>query len=497
MKIKHIDNSYVTLTAENSKDYNTIEHIKQILTLEKDNWRFNYMIRIGRESKYIFHYENIDDGIKFASGILEIPEIREYLNLPDLDNDLNPEIEQEIDDIIESCNLPYDVYDYQRYAAIKALSNEVKCSLMCTGSGKSLTISLILEYFRRKGLKGVLIVPNINLLTQFANDIKSYNLLDVHKGIVKGGGGNKVKGIKNLNDKTVLITTWQTLVNLDEDFLHSLDFVICDEVHRFSSKCTSQLVLDTKYAKYKLGFTGTLPDAKTAKLTLVGLFGVPENIVSSNDLIQAGRGTPIKIHAIKMIHTADDSVRVGRYMDYIDRVKFISNISKRTQLIAKLSKNLASQQKGSLLVLYTLIEHGELIYKEITGEEPSDLERQHQLGVYYMNGTTKAKDREAIRLAMDVNDTAILVANYSLLSTGVNIKTLRYAVFAAPLKSYTAIVQSLGRGIRVSSNKDVFEVYDMVDHFPGGIRTFVNSHNARKKIYENQKFEWDERKVHL
>lgn len=487
--------------------------LKQILTIEKEGAHFDYMIRIGRKPRYDYYYTDCDDGILVASGIFELPPIQEALDLEPSEfaelyqlknlnyNGNNEKFKNFIKiftELNDELKLPFETRDYQLLAPSIGLTKEIAILKMCTGSGKSLTISLILEYFRRQNLKGALIVPNINLLTQFANDIKSYNLNDLHKTIIKvGGQGKRTRDPNTLQNGEFLLTTWQSLKNLDDELMQSLDFIICDEVHRFSSECTSKLVLDSINAKYKLGFTGSLPASKNSKLTLYGLFGLEFNIIESADLIRLGMGTPIKIHSTKLIHTADNSYEISKYMDYLERVKFLANLDSRNEIISKLAKNLQAKNLGGTLVLYTLIDHGVKIYKGITGEEPSTLERQKELGVFFMEGSVKAKEREEMRQLMDSMSNAIMIANYSLLSTGVNIKSLRYAIFAAPLKSYTAIVQSLGRGIRTAEGKDLFEVYDIVDHFPGGPSTFNNSSRERKKIYASQKFEYVERKVNL
>ena len=67
----------------------------------------------------------------------------------------------------------------------------------------------------------------------------------------------------------------------------------------------------------------------------------------------------------------------------------------------------------------------------------------------------------------------IIVSGYPIMSTGVNIKRLFNIIFASPLKSYTTITQSIGRGLRLHPDKKVFRVFDLVDDFglrkPGGI----------------------------
>lgn len=508
-KLKFLNSSFVQLNFnEMEASQNALKTLKQTLQVERAGWQYDYMVKIGRKSKYdVFYQEFGDYTLVLDSGLLDLPLIQEILQLQASEIEDNPErvmIDEYLEDILESDILPFAPYAYQIEACRKALNKKRKLSLMCTGSGKSLTISLCLEYFRRKGLKGVLVVPNINLLTQFANDIKSYNLNELHSNIITfGGGSKKLKQLKESNSslkaRDLVITTWQSLSKLEPNFFKSIDFIICDEVHKFSSSCTSQLVQDSGFAQYKLGFTGTLPDSKSQKLTLIGLFGMPENIITSSQLIEEGRGTPIHITGVKLKHTAYTAEEFSRYGEYLDKLKVMLNAEGRNQIIANIALQASQRKEGSTLVLFTLIEHGFEIFKEIAsrkglsvGEDTPDLETMKAYGVYFMSGQSSAKDREAIRHLMDEDPEAILVANYALLSTGVNIKSLRYAIFASPVKSGVVVAQSLGRGIRLNEGKQTFNVYDIVDVI-GGSGMFARQYNHRKQIYKKSNFTLDER----
>ena len=505
-KLKFLNSSFVQLNFnEMEASQNALKTLKQTLQVERAGWQYDYMVKIGRKSKYdVFYQEYGENTLVLDSGLLEIPPVRDILQLNEPEVSDNPEIDEYLEDILESDILPFAPYAYQIEACRKALNKKRKLSLMCTGSGKSLTISLCLEYFRRKGLKGVLVVPNINLLTQFANDIKSYNLNELHSNIITfGGGSKKLKQLKESNSSLqagdLVITTWQSLSKLELNFFKSIDFIICDEVHKFSSSCTSQLVQDSGFAQYKLGFTGTLPDSKSQKLTLIGLFGMPENIITSSQLIEEGRGTPIHITGVKLKHTAYTAEEFSRYGEYLDKLKVMLNAEGRNQIIANIALQASQRKEGSTLVLFTLIEHGFEIFKEIAkskgisvGEDTPDLETMKAYGVYFMSGQSSAKDREAIRHLMDEDPEAILVANYALLSTGVNIKSLRYAIFASPVKSGVVVAQSLGRGIRLNEGKQTFNVYDIVDVI-GGSGMFARQYNHRKQIYKKSNFTLDER----
>ena len=365
VRIKTLNSSFVQLNFnEMEASQNALKTLKQTLQVERAGWQYDYMVKIGRKSKYdAFYQEYGENALVLDSGLLDLPPVQDILQLKEPEVPDNPEIDEYLEDILESDILPFAPYAYQIEACRKALNKKRKLSLMCTGSGKSLTISLCLEYFRRKGLKGVLVVPNINLLTQFANDIKSYNLNELHSSIITfGGGSKKLKQLKESNQALkagdLVITTWQSLSKLEPNFFKSIDFVICDEVHKFSSSCTSQLVQDSGFAEYKLGFTGTLPDSKSQKLTLIGLFGMPENIITSSQLIEEGRGTPIHITGVKLKHTAYTAEEFSRYGEYLDKLKVMLNAEARNQIIANIALQASQRKEGSTLVLFTLIEHG-------------------------------------------------------------------------------------------------------------------------------------------
>lgn len=94
----------------------------------------------------------------------------------------------------------------------------------------------------------------------------------------------------------------------------------------------------------------------------------------------------------------------------------------------------------------------------------------------------------------------ILISNYQILSTGVNIRKLHNCIFASPLKAYTTITQSIGRGMRLYEHKKLFNVIDIVDDFgirkPGGI--FWKQYIHRKNTsYNPEEFPIYEKDVEL
>jgi superfamily II DNA or RNA helicase len=388
--------------------------------------------------------------------------------------------ESEVDEYLKSVKLPFQPYDYQINNIKLALTNYKMLFRSCTSSGKSLSISLILNFFRLKGLRGVLIVPNINLLTQFKNDIISYGLDDLANQTLLLGDGHTSDFSTCLT-----ITTWQSMTkevgNLDK---LKLDFMICDEAHRMASECTSDIILKSTGTKIKLGFTGTLPEDAAAKMTLIGLFGLPKTIITSSELIDRGLATPVYIKSLILNYNHEDKRKFRTIESYSEQLKFIKEHEQRSSTITKIIRNCYNNGKNTL-VLFQHTDHGKDIFRrivkdiynidvsdsDIVGKNSLEFQKKHK--ILFMNGEQNSSIREQQRNFMEQTEGTILIGNFAIMGTGINIKRLYFLVFASPLKAFTTISQSLGRLMRKHKDKSKSVVIDIVDNFglrkPGGV----------------------------
>ena len=133
-------------------------------------------------------------------------------------------------------NAPFDIRDYQDRAVRAALSNHRGILLSCTSSGKSLMIYNIIRCIRKQNYKRILlIVPNIMLVDQMYDDFKDYGYENIDNEVERLGGGHEA-----YLDRPVLISTWQSLQNKEEDFFEKYDAVFVDETHRKQSRCVKQ-----------------------------------------------------------------------------------------------------------------------------------------------------------------------------------------------------------------------------------------------------------------
>jgi superfamily II DNA or RNA helicase len=380
-----------------------LKNMFEFLKVERPGAYFEPAVKAGFKSTYEYFASIQNKQLLVMNGHLDL--LKNFnINIEPDDSDYS---ENEIDEFVDSIELPFEPYDFQIKAFKESILNVKQINRMCTGAGKSLTISLMAEFFRKKGKKGLLLVPNINLLTQFKNDIKDYGLIDLYDDTHTIGGGQTERHF----DCTLTISTWQSMMNYKDD-LHLLDYVITDESHRFASDVTAGIIKETVNCKYKWGFTGTIPEDPVQKMELFGLFGLPKTYVRSFELIERGLATPIKINSIIFKYDKNDKNLFKESGNYVKQLKFIKEHEKRNELIVKLMAKIKTT--GNTLCLFQHTDHGKALFidimkklypevevenKNITGKK--SFEFQEQYGIYFLNGEDDAKTREKTRKILE------------------------------------------------------------------------------------------------
>jgi DNA or RNA helicases of superfamily II len=250
MEYKKVNESYYAIQGSKEEHLN----IYNFLKAERSNAKYDRMVQRGFRSRYTYFTRKIinngQETLIVYYGHVQLLHNAKFNILPE--NNATAYTKDEILDFISQYKsiLPFEPYDYQINGIVNGLTNFKLIQQLCTSSGKSLIISMIIEFFRIHNKKGLLIVPNINLLTQFKNDIKSYNLIDLYNEVDILGNGKKSDFTKALT-----ICTWQSLQKIRKDLKDiNPDYIICDEVHRMSSDVTSDILLQSINTKIKLGF---------------------------------------------------------------------------------------------------------------------------------------------------------------------------------------------------------------------------------------------------
>jgi len=391
---------------------------------------------------------------------------------------------KEVVDFIKTLNLPFNPRDYQFIAIMEALHRTRGILLSPTGSGKSLIIYILLQYYLRvvKDKKVLVIVPTTSLVEQMYSDFIEY-----------GGDKEDIHKIYSGKDKSfeefICVSTWQSIYKLPKEWYDQFGMVIGDECHGFKSKSLMNIMNKATEAKYRYGTTGTLDGTQTHELVLQGLFGKTFKVTTTKKLQDSGTLAELNINRLVLDYSAD-ARRECESKDYQDEIEYIVTNEKRNRLI----RNLSLDQKGNTLVLFNFVEkHGKPLFDMI--QDKADENRK----VFFVSGSVATADREAIRGIVEKQKNAIIVASLGTFSTGINIRNLHNIIFASPSKSQIRVLQSIGRGLRKSDNNVATTLYDIIDNISTDNRkNFAWLHGQeRLKIYEKEKFKTRTYKVEL
>ena len=418
------------------------------------------------------------------SGLLEYVFIfakkRNYKVIPDGDwwKPLKIEHNQEF---IDHLKLPFVPRDYQLDAFHHALSYQKTLLVSPTASGKSLIIYLIV---RALNVKTLIIVPTTSLVSQLYADFQEYGWDSLKYCHQVYAGQDKV------SNKRVVISTWQSIYKLGRKLFEPYELVIGDEAHGFKSKSLTSIMTKCVNAKYRIGTTGTLDGTQTHKLVLEGLFGKVYKATTTKELIDKKELASFSIKILLLKYPNDICVSM-RNSKYMDEIEFLVGHEKRNKYI----KNLVLSLKGNTLLLFRLVKkHGRILYDMI--KEVSD---ESNRTTFFVHGGTETETRERIRAIAEEEHDAIIVASYGVFSTGINIRNLHNIVFASPSKSRIRNLQSIGRGLRLSENKNETVLYDIADDLRTGTRkNFAYQHlEERVKIYDDESFTYTVHKLDL
>ena len=362
--------------------------------------------------------------------------------------------------------------DYQIQGVHDALKYKRKLLLSPTASGKSLMIYSIVRYFVEQDKNILLIVPTTSLVEQMYKDFEDYGWdSEEHCHRVYGGS-------ERVSNKSVIISTWQSIYKLEKPFFDRFDVVIGDEAHQFKSKSLISIMSKLHDARYRFGFTGTLDGTQTHKLVLEGLFGSTYKLIKTDELIKKGYLSKLDIKVLLLKHEPQ------KFEVYEDEVQYLISHNKRNNFIKKLTLDL----NGNTLVLFSRVAtHGEPLYEIINKDKCENRK------VFFIHGGVDTEERELVRKIAEEESNAVIVASYGTFSTGINIKNLHNIIFASPSKSRIRNLQSIGRVLRKSKEKVSATLYDIADDTTyNSKRNYTLNHLVERiKIYNEENFNYE------
>lgn len=473
--ISKVNETYLKVDAEIS----ILEQIKDYFTYPVKGAKYSPAYKSGRWDGNVFHF-NISRKELYLGLYDSLVEFLEKNNLKfntEYSFQKNKLDNNEVVKFIKDLNLPYTPRDYQVYGFLQALINKRAILLSATSSGKSLMQYMVAKYLNSIGKKVLIIVPKVSLVEQMYSDFEEYGC-SVNQEIHRIYAGKS-----SFTRKNIVITTYQSLKNIESKTLDSIGAILVDEAHGSSNETLKKFLCSMTHCEYKLGFTGTLDGDLANEKLIEGLLGKQIKVITSKELIERGYSPKLLIQSLILKHEPKS------FNNYQEEIEYICNSDLRNEYI----KTLCSSLEGNTLLLFNFIEnHGKVIYEKL-----KDLNRE----TYFVYGGTDIEVREEIRKLAESKDNIIICASYGVFSTGVNIKKLHNIVFASSTKSKVLGLQSIGRGLRSHDSKDKVVVYDLVDDFSGNssnLKNYTLGHfYERVKFYKSEGFKISLKKIKL
>ena len=364
---------------------------------------------------------------------------------------------------------PVLIRDYQIGIINNFLNNPQSVQEIATGAGKTLMTAALSASVEPYG-RSIVIVPNKSLVTQTEADYKNLQLdVGVYFGDRKDWG------------KKHTICTWQSLNNLLKDsqngtapctigeFIEDVVCVMVDEVHMAKADALKTLLTGIfAHVPIRWGLTGTIPKEEYAYQAIYCGLGNLVGRLAAKDLQDAGHLAQCHVNILQLIDHAE-------YKDYQSELKYLTTNAERIAFIAREIDKI--KESGNTLILVDRIETGKMLQIELSTlfsllkDKPT---------VAFVSGATKAKDRKDEYDEVATVDGKVIVATYGVAAVGINIPRIFNLVLLEPGKSFTRVIQSIGRGIRKAEDKDFVQIWDMTSSCK-----FSKRHLTKRKTFYN------------
>ena len=259
-------------------------------------------------------------------------------------------------------------------------------------------------------------------------------------------------------------------LHIQNDHNYIINGAVVSNCHMAKAEVLKKLLThNLSNAAIRWGLTGTIPKADFEYQALRASLGDVVGRVTANELQE--KGILSQCH-VSIVQTAEWK----EFKKYPEELKYLVTDETRMTYIAKLIKGIA--ETGNTLVLVDRIESGKILTSLLQDS-------------VFINGSIKTKNRKEDYAEFATSDKKTTVATYGVAAVGINIPRIFNLVLLEAGKSFTRVIQSIGRGNRKAEDKDFVQIWDIT-----ASTKYAKRHlTERKKFYKEAKYQFTIEKV--
>ena len=349
--------------------------------------------------------------------------------------------------------------------------------IMPTGTGKTYLSALDALQYNNKNpdAKILFVVHRLEILSQSKEAYRDV-WGDVKTGFLGGGTS------ENLHDCKILFASKDSLCK-DETLRQfnpkSFNYIVVDEVHHGESK-TYKKIINYFTPEFLLGITAT-PDRKDKKdiLELFDYHKVSEYTL--NDAIEKGFLVSYEYHGLKDNIDYTNIRWNGVKYDSKDLENHLI-INERNKMI--LNKYIELCNGNKTIGFCVSIKHAQRM---------ADFFNSHGISAVAIVSSVE-NNKELIKKFR--NNEFAVAFTVDMFNEGVDIPNVQSLLFLRPTESKTVFLQQIGRGLRLSSNKDKIVILDFIGNYKRAnfVRQYL-AKNVKEKTKQGsnafEKFEYE------
>jgi superfamily II DNA or RNA helicase len=229
------------------------------------------------------------------------------------------------------------------------------------------------------------------------------------------------------------------------------------------------------------GLTGTIPKEDFEFQALHVSLGPVVGRLRASELQSQGVLAQCHVNIVQLVDHVE-------YKDYQSELKYLVTTPERIEAVAKLVDKI--KESGNTLILVDRVETGKILQTYLStlfgllSDKPEAV---------FVSGATKATSRREEYDEIATSTNKVIIATYGVAAVGINIPRIFNLVMVESGKSFTRVIQSIGRGIRKAEDKDHVEIWDITSTCK-----FAKRHLTRRKAFykeanypfSTEKLEW-------